>query len=50
MERRSGDIAECYANCDKANRELNWVAKYTDLDACRDSWNWQSKNPNGYED
>lgn len=50
MERRSGDIAECYANCDKANRELNWVAKYTVLDACRDSWNWQSKNPNGYED
>ena len=50
MERRSGDIAECYANCDKANRELNWVAKYTVLDACKDSWNWQSKNPNGYED
>ena len=50
MERRSGDIAECYANCDKANRELNWKAIYTVLDACRDSWNWQSKNPNGYED
>ena len=50
MERRSGDIAECYANCDKANRELNWKAQYTVLDACRDSWNWQSKNPNGYED
>ena len=50
MERRSGDIAECYANCDKANQELNWIAQYTVLDACRDSWNWQSKNPNGYED
>ena len=50
MERRSGDIAECYANCDKANRERNWKAIYTVLDACRDSWNWQSKNPNGYED
>ena len=50
MERRSGDIAECYANCDKANQELNWKAQYTVLDACRDSWNWQSKNPNGYED
>ena len=48
MERRSGDIAECYADCSKANEELNWKAKYTVLDACRDSWNWQSKNPNGY--
>lgn len=48
MERRSGDIDECYADCSKANNELNWKAQYTVLDACRDSWNWQSKNPNGY--
>ena len=48
MPRRSGDIDECYANCDKANVELNWKAQYTVLDACKDSWNWQSKNPNGY--
>ena len=48
MERRSGDIDECYADCSKANNELNWKAKYTVTDACRDSWNWQSKNPNGY--
>ena len=48
MPRRSGDIAECYADCSKANRELNWKAQYNVEDACRDSWNWQSKNPSGY--
>ena len=48
--RRSGDIAENYANCDKAAREMGWKAKYTIEDMCRDSWNWQSHNPNGYED
>ena len=48
MPRRSGDIDECYADCSKANRELNWKAQYTVKDACKDSWNWQSKNPNGY--
>ncbi len=48
--RRSGDVAENYANCDKAYKELGWKAKYTVLDACRDAWNWQSKNPNGFEE
>ena len=47
--RRSGDVPENYANCDKAYKELGWKAKYTVVDACRDSWNWQKKNPNGYE-
>lgn len=48
--RRPGDIAECYADPSKAARELNWTAKL-DIDAmCRDSWNWQQKNPNGYTD
>ena len=50
LPRRSGDIDEYYADCSKANDELNWKAKYTVIDACRDSWNWQSKNPNGYEE
>ena len=46
--RRPGDIAACYADPGKAERELGWTAKL-DLDAmCRDSWNWQSKNPDGY--
>ena len=47
--RRPGDVAENYANCDKAYKELGWKAKYNVVDACRDSWNWQKKNPNGYE-
>ena len=47
--RRPGDIAECYANPEKARRELGFEAKYTLEDMCRDAWNWQSKNPNGYK-
>lgn len=46
--RRAGDIATNYAACDKAKRELGWVAQY-DLDRmCADSWRWQSTNPDGY--
>ena len=48
--RRSGDIDECYANCDKARNELGFKAKYGIKEMCRDSWNWQQKNPNGYKD
>lgn len=47
--RRPGDIAANYAGCDKASRELGWKATRNIDDMCRDSWNWQSKNPNGYE-
>ena len=48
--RRPGDIATCYSQCDKAERELGWKAEY-DIDRmCADSWNWQQKNPNGYAD
>jgi UDP-glucose 4-epimerase len=47
--RRPGDIDQCYANCDKAYKEMGWRAKYTILQACRDAWNWQKKNPKGYE-
>ena len=50
MPRRSGDIDASYADCSKANKELNWLAKYSIEDACKDSWNWQSKNPKGYEE
>lgn len=39
--RRPGDIAECYANCDKARDEINWVATRTIYDACKDSWRWE---------
>ncbi|MGN0345991.1 MAG: UDP-glucose 4-epimerase GalE [Lachnospiraceae bacterium] len=48
--RRSGDIATCYANAEKAGRELGWEAMYGIEEMCRDSWNWQKQNPNGYAD
>ena len=48
LPRREGDVAVCYASCEKARRELGWEAE-RDLDAmCRDSWHWQSSNPDGY--
>lgn len=48
--RREGDVPQCYSNAKKAERELGWKAKYGILEMCRDYWNWQKKNPNGYED
>ncbi len=48
--RRPGDIAECYADPTKAREVLGWQATLTLEDMVRDSWNWQSHNPNGYED
>ena len=49
-ERRPGDIAACYADSAKAKAELGWQAEYGLEDMVRDSWNWQSNNPNGYDD
>ncbi len=49
VSRREGDIASCYADPSKANKELNWKAIYGLEDICRDAWNWQSNNPNGYK-
>ncbi len=46
--RRPGDIATCYADASKAKKLLNWEAKYDLTTMCRDAWNWQSKNPKGY--
>ena len=46
--RRPGDIATCYCDPTKAEKELGWKAKYGIEDMCRDSWNWQSQNPEGY--
>lgn len=46
--RRAGDLPECYANADKALRLLGWKTEKTLADMCRDSWNWQKNNPNGY--
>ncbi len=50
LPRRAGDIAENYANPEKAFKELGWKAQYTIEDMCAHSWNWQSKNPNGYKE
>ena len=47
--RRPGDIDECYANPTKAYTVLGWRAEYNIEDMCRDSYNWQKKNPNGYD-
>jgi len=48
-DRRPGDIAECYADPSKAENELGWTAERDIHVMCRDAWNWQSNNPNGYE-
>lgn len=47
--RRAGDIAKCYCNPAKAKKELGWEARYGIEEMCRDSWNFQKNNPNGYE-
>ena len=47
--RRAGDIATCYANPEKALRELGWSAQYGIEEMCASSWKWQSMNPNGYQ-
>lgn len=46
--RREGDLPEFWANADKAKEILGWEAKRTLNDMCRDTWNWQKNNPNGY--
>ena len=46
--RRSGDVAECFADPSKAMAELSWKAEKSLEDMCRDSWRWQRGNPEGY--
>jgi UDP-glucose 4-epimerase len=48
VERRPGDIAECYADPARAERELGWRAHHGLDDMCRDVWRWQSKYPDGF--
>ncbi|MEW6381972.1 MAG: UDP-glucose 4-epimerase GalE [bacterium] len=48
-DRRPGDIATCYADPSKAERELGWFAVRGIDEMCADTWRWQSSNPNGYE-
>lgn len=47
--RRPGDIGACFADPEKAERELGFRAEKTLDDMCRDTWRWQSNNPNGYK-
>ncbi|MBR5529743.1 MAG: UDP-glucose 4-epimerase GalE [Oscillospiraceae bacterium] len=47
-DRRPGDIGTCYADPAKSAEVLGWKAEKNLADMCRDSWNWQSKNPQGY--
>lgn len=48
--RRAGDVAICYADPSKANRELNWKAEKSLEQMCEDSWRWQKNNPKGYRE
>ena len=50
VEPREGDIAITYADVYSANHNLGWQATKTLEDMCRDAWNWQVKNPQGYGD
>lgn len=49
QSRRPGDIATCYSDPAKAYKELGWKAEFGIEEMCRDSWNWQKNNPNGFE-
>ena len=48
VNRRPGDVAECYADPAKANKELGWLAERDLQKMCQDSWRWQSTNPDGF--
>ena len=48
-ERRAGDLPEFWANSEKAEKVLGWKTKRTLEDMCRDTWNWQKNNPQGYK-
>lgn len=48
IARRSGDIAECWADPSKAQRELNWKASRGLVTMMEDAWRWQNQNPEGY--
>lgn len=48
VDRRSGDIAECWADPNKAAAELDWQAVHSLDDMMRDTWRWQQSNPDGF--
>lgn len=50
VPRRAGDVAMCYADPSAAKKLLGWSAARGLDEMCRDSWRWQSENPNGYDE
>ena len=48
LPRRAGDVATSYSDPAKAARELHWKARHDIDDMCRDAWNWQQQNPEGF--
>lgn len=48
VERRAGDVAECWSDSSLAKKELGWQASHTLDEMMRDTWNWQKNNPNGF--
>lgn len=50
VARRPGDVAECYANCSKANSVLGWKAEFGIDEMCKSSWIWQKQNPTGFSE
>ena len=48
VERRQGDIGECWADCSKSNRGLNWRSHFGIEDMLKHAWKWKSENPSGY--
>jgi len=48
VQRRLGDVADCYADASKAQSLLGWRATYDLADMCKSAWKWQSQNPDGY--
>jgi UDP-glucose 4-epimerase len=50
VSRRAGDLASYFANGDRAQARLGWQADLGLAEMCHDTWAWQSKNPEGFED
>ena len=48
VDKREGDIASCYADATKAQKQLNWSTQRSVEDMMQDTWRWQTRNPNGY--
>lgn len=46
--RRAGDVAQCWADPARAQRDLKWRAEYSLSQMCEDTWRWQQGNPEGY--